>query len=115
MTKQEIIDELSRSQHRGFAVWSVDSYGRYVATDGDESAMIFPSAAHRIAAALRRNREALSLDAIIPMLEAIAESAASVGDDDDTPVEQYLDCFGNPDTVVGDIRAVLAAWKARRQ
>lgn len=62
MSKQEIIDELGRAKHRGFAVWHMDSHGRYVSADGDESIMVFPSQARKIAEKHRRNREALSVE-----------------------------------------------------
>ena len=116
MTKQEIINELNAAKHRGFGVWHMDSHGRYVSADGDESIMIFPSEARKIAEKHRRNREALSLDAVMPLLEQIA--LCGDGRQDATRVGFFLEGGGFTDVGVGttfaDVAAVVDAWKARR-
>ena len=99
MTKQEIIDELNAAGFRGFGNW-VSTSASVHGGDEDESVILSHDKAAREAAALRRNREALSLDAIMPLLEQIAETGeidwATIG------------------TQHADVVAVVKAWKARR-
>ena len=123
MTTQEIIDELNAACLHGIVSWVEASDGGFAAASPSKTVYLPPEEAAREAAALRRNREALNLDAIMPLLEQIASRANStfigpIALERANRVGAYLAGLGFDEdipTTFADVVAVVEAWKARRQ
>lgn len=110
MTKQEIGDELNAAKFYGFDSWRW--LGEDAMANHDDAVICLThDRAAREAAALRRNREALSLDAVMPLLEVCGDHGKKHGMED----KRVVFSGRISETTYGDIIAVVEAWKAMRQ
>lgn len=115
MTTQEIADALNAERLLGFDNWYGDG-GGFHAYGGGATIRLTQDCAAREAEAIRRKRREIDLDAVMPLLEAIVATNGGLPDEHRAVV--VLGGGGRVDlgveTTNGDVRKVVAAWKARR-